>query len=114
MSTRTFFELVSALQQAVINVSSSGDSTLVAGAAGKTIKVYRLKLIVSAATAILIKSDSATTLDGPLSFSANEGMILDFTGNDMPPWYTTAAGKDLVINSSNAVTIGGNLDYLLS
>ncbi len=114
MGGYSFYIQVSPLQQAVISTASSGDTTLVAGVAGKKIKVYRLKLIVNAATAILVKDGASTTLDGPLSFSANEGMILDFTDSDMPPWYTTSAGNALVINSTNAVTIGGNLDYLVS
>lgn len=113
MSARTYFIQISPLQQAVINVNTSGDSILVAGQSGKQIKVYRLKLIVAAATAILFK-DGATVIDGPLSFSANEGMVLDFTGNDMPPWYTISPGNNLVINSSNVVQVGGNFDYLVS
>lgn len=113
MSTRTFFIEISPLQQAVINVNASGDSTILTGVPGKKIKVYRLKLIVAAATAILFK-DGPTVLDGPLSFSANEGMVLDFTGNDMPPWYSTSPGNSLVINCSNGVQVGGNFDYLVS
>lgn len=114
MSARSSLNFPNNLTQTPINISASGNSTLVSGATGKQIKVFRLKLLVGGATNITIKDGSTTVLDGPLDFSANEGMILDFTNIDMPPWYTTSSGNDLVINSSNAVQLGGNLDYLLS
>jgi hypothetical protein len=113
MSVRSFFIEISPLQQAVINVNGAGDTVILAGVAGKQIKVYRLKMIVAAATTILFK-DGSTVIDGPLSFSANEGMVLDFTGNDMPPWYTTSTGNSLVMNCSVGVQVGGNFDYLVS
>ena len=114
MSGRDSLSFPGALQQVPINVNASGDSTLLTGQAGKQIKVFRLKLIVAAAVSILIKDGSGIILDGPLSFSANEGMILDFTCLDMPPWYSTSLGNALVINCSGAVQVGGNFDYLVS
>lgn len=113
MSTRTFFDQVPSLQQAVINVNGAGDTTLLAGQAGKQIKVFRLKLITAGAVTIEFK-DGSTIIDGPLSFSANEGMVLDFTGNDMPPWYVTSQGNAFVINCNAGVVVGGNFDYLVS
>lgn len=114
MSARSSLNYPNPLTQAVINISASGNSTLVHGAVNKQVKVFRLKLLVAGATNILIQDGNNNVLDGPLDFSANQGMILDFTSIDMPPWYQTSIGNDLVINSSNAVQIGGNLDYLLS
>lgn len=113
MSARSWLQIPGFLQQTPINVNASGTSTLVAGQAGKQIKVYRLKLIVAAAVTIYIQ-DGSTVLDGPLSFAANEGMVLDLTGLDMPPWYTTSPGNALVMNCGSTVQIGGNLDYLVS
>jgi len=96
-----------------INVAAAGDTVLVSGVAGKQIKVFRFKLVVAAAVVVLIK-DGATVLDGPLTFAANEGIILNFTTIDMPPWYTTSSGNSLIINLGGAVQVGGNLDYLQS
>src|SRR6266702_7077270 len=113
MSVRASWNFPSPLTQVPINVNATGDTVLVVGVAGKRIKVFRLKLIVAAAVVVLIK-DGSVTLDGPLSFSANEGMILDFTDIDMPPWDTTSPGNSLILNSGITTQIGGNMDYLLS
>jgi hypothetical protein len=114
MSARSSLNFPSPLTQVPINTAASGQTVLVQGVAGKQIKVFRLKFLVNGATNISILDGTATTLDGPLDFSANTGMILDFTTIDMPPWYTTSAGNSLIINSTSAVQIGGNLDYLQS
>ncbi len=102
------------LSQARINITASGDSTLIAGAAGKQVRVYRMKLTVASASNILIKDGSTTVLDGPLTFAANGAMVLDFTNINMPPWYITSTGNDLVINNSSGVQLGGNVDYLIA
>ena len=113
MSARSSLDFPNQFTQTPINVNDAGDTVLVLGIVGKQIKVFRLKLIVAAAVTILIK-DNQTTLDGPLSFSANQGMVLDFTSIDMPPWYTTSLGNSLIMNCSSGVQIGGNMDYLQS
>lgn len=114
MAERSSLAFPNPLTQVPINLSASGLGILVQGQAGKQIKVFRLKLITSGTTNITILDGASTILDGPLYFSANEGMILDFTCIDMPPWYTTSPGNSLMINLSAGVMVGGNLDYLLS
>ncbi len=102
------------LSQSPINISASGDSTLLSGHAGKQVRVYRMKLVTAAATTLTFKNGSSTTIDGPYVFPAAASMVLDFTNINMPPWYITSLGNDLVLNSSVSVQIGGNLDYLIS
>lgn len=114
MSARISPNYPSPFAQVPISFSAAGDNIIVSGVSGKQIKAFRLKLLVASATILLVKNGALLALDGPLSFSANEGMILDFTSIDMPPWYTTSAGNALIINSSNAVVVGGNLDYLVT
>ena len=89
-----------------INFSGSGDQIILPAAHGLIIRVFRLKLSFQAATTVLIK-DGTTILDGPLFFTANGAMVLDNSGI---PWYTTQG--NFVINSSNAVQVGGSVDYL--
>lgn len=113
MSARSSLNVPNPFTQVPINASASGDNIIVAGVAGKQVKVFRLKLIVAAAVVVLVK-DGATVIDGPLSFSANEGMILDWSGYDAPPWYTTSLGNALIMNLSTGVQVGGNLDYVQS
>ncbi len=102
------------LSQSAINISVLGDSTLLAGHAGKQVRVYRMKLVAAAATTLTFKDGSSTIIDGPLVFGANAAMVLDFTDINMPPWYITSAGNDLVITNSTGVQLGGNIDYLIA
>src|SRR5271170_937446 len=84
-----------------INLNSSGNNTLVAGVAGKIIRVYRLFFIVTSSTSITFQ-DASTALTGPMAFAANGGMVLDF---DTKPWFTVAKGDSWVLNSTNAVQV---------
>jgi hypothetical protein len=114
VSERSSYNFPNPLTQQPVNISSSGLQVLIQGAPGKQIKVFRGKLLCAGAVNLTILDGASTTLDGPLPFSANEGMILDFIGYDMPPWYTTSPGNSPMINLSAGVQVGGNLDYLLS
>jgi hypothetical protein len=113
MSARASLNFPNNFTQAPINISASGVSTLIAGAAGKHVKVFRMKLTVAAATVVTIEDSAGNTFD-ILNFTNVFGMILDFTTIDMPPWYTSAVGASLTLNNSNAVQLNGNVDYLLS
>lgn len=95
------------LSESAINFSGAGDTTIIAGISGLLIRVYKIFFIVGAATNITYKNDG-TALSGPLNFSANEGMVLDF---DTKPWFTMARGSPFVLNSSNAVQVSGTVYY---
>lgn len=114
MSARSDLNYPNPFTQVDINFSSSGDNVIVSGAGNSRVRVFRFKILVGAATTIQIKDGAGTVLDGPFVFSANQGMILDFTSIDMPPWYSTSPGNSFIINSSNAVQVGGSMDYLQS
>ena len=114
MSARSSLNVPNPFTQVPINISAGGDNIVVAGVAGKQIKVFRLKLITNAAVVIRVKDGASIVLDGPLAFSGNEGMVLDWPGYDGPPWYTTTIGNALIMNLTGAATVGGNLDYVQS
>lgn len=101
----------SQLTSAVISSAAGGDIAVVAGVAGKTIRVFRLILVVNAATSITFKDSTPTSFSGAMPIAANGGIVLDFNGD---PWYTTAAGKDFVITSSAATQISGTIGYAIS
>lgn len=114
MSARSSLNHPNPFQQIPINVNSPGDNVIVAGVVGKQIKVFRLKILTAGAVTLSVKDGASTVLDGPLTFSANEGMVLDWPGYDGPAWYTTSLGNALIFNLNNGVVVGGNLDFMQS
>lgn len=110
MSARSSLQFPNNLTQIPIN-STAASFTFVHGASGKQVAVYRMKLIIGAATTLQFL-DGGNILD-VLEFPTSGSIVLDFTSIDMPPWYQTSAGKDLVLSNSNAVSVTGNVDYLL-
>lgn len=115
MSARSSVWRPSPFETQPYSVSSLGDNIIVSGAPGKSVRVYRMKMKVGAAVNIAIKDTNGNVYDGPLPFQAgNEGWILDFISPDNPPWYVTALGAGFVINLSAGVTVGGNVEYVVS
>jgi hypothetical protein len=82
LSARSSLNFPNPFTQTPINISASGDNIVVAGVAGKQIKVFRIKWLTSAAVSISVKDGASTTLDGPMAFGANEGIVLDWPGYD--------------------------------
>ena len=96
--------------RASISFSASGDNTLVAGIASKIVRVYRIFLVVSAATNLTFVDGTpgGTNFDGALAMSANGGLTLDFSEE---PWFVTSAGNAFVLNQSGSAQIGGCIYY---
>lgn len=93
---------------AAINISSSGDNTVIAGTGGQTIRVYKLFLVASAAVSLKYKDGAGADLTPALSMAANGGMVLDF---DSEPWFVTSPGNDFIANLSAAVQVSGRIYY---
>jgi hypothetical protein len=92
-----------------INPLIAGDNIIMAAVAGKYNYVFRMLFDVSGATNIqFFNGASANNL--PLT-----GLITLFGGGsllypyDEIPWLLTSAGNSLVLNSSQAVTLGGQM-----
>ena len=81
-----------------INFASGSQQNIVAAGTGsQTIKVYRLYMVVSAATNITF-ADGVVT-DGAIPLAANEAIVLTFDGE---PWFVGAAATAFKVTSSNA------------
>ena len=93
--------------QAPINFSGAGDNILVGGVAGQRIKVLQFFFVLAAATNLTYKSGT-TALSGPMNYSSVGAQVQDFI--QLP--YTCKLGDPFIINSSNAVQIGGTLWYI--
>ncbi len=94
---------VADLLQVPINFSTSGDNTIIAGVQDDVIRIWKIFFTVSGATQITYDNVS-----GPLSFTANGAMVLDF---DTKPWVTTDIGGSFQLRSSNPVQVSGIVYY---
>ena len=89
------------------NAAAAGDTPLVAAVAGQSVRVYGLRLSVAGATIVQIKRGS-TVLEVFNFAAAGGAAVLDLREL---PYYTTAANEALVLNSSGAVQVDGQLEY---
>jgi len=100
--------LVPQLLSTSINVSSSGDNTLITGAKG-TIRVMMMLLVVNTAVNIQFKDGTGgTALTGVMNMLANGSLVLDMTSE---PWFITSTGNNFVLNLSAAVQVSGRVYY---
>ena len=88
-----------------INFATAGDHELVAGQAGKKIKVTSLTFTVAGETNITMYG-GATAITGPMDFGGtNEPRGIVIPHGYVP--YEVATGQALIVNSSAAVQVSG-------
>lgn len=100
-----------ALTPFVVNISASGDTTIVAATASMKTKLYRLMIVFGGATNFTIKDGASTALTGAMPMLQGGGITLDYSGD---PWYTGSTNTAFIFNSSVAVQISGTAYYVLS
>lgn len=88
-----------------VNVSTLGDTTLVAAQAGKVIRVREWLLVAGGATAASFVGGT-TPLTGPMTFVAGGGA--QQIDRDLGH-FSTRAGEALILRQTAAVQIGGHL-----
>jgi hypothetical protein len=93
-----------------INTAAGGDIVISPAVVNESTKLYRLLLVAGGATNITFK-DGATPLSGPIPFSTNSGLVLDFSGD---PWYIGSLNTNFIINSSSAVQVSGTAWIVVS
>ena len=91
-----------------ISFNSTGDNVIVAAVAGKTVRVFRIFFVTSAATNITIKDGAGTSLTGAMSMGANGGFTLDLQGE---AWFFTSVGNAFIINQSGTAQVSGAVYY---
>lgn len=107
-NTRFSPALVSQLTEASIDFTATGDTSLVAGVGGQTVKVYKIFFVASAATVVTFKR-AATALTGPITLAAGGSVVLDF---DAEPWFTTGTAEAFVLGQSGTAQISGRVYYI--
>lgn len=97
-------------QYAVIDASTSGDTTVVSAVPGRSIRVIVMGFICDDAVVLTWKSSIAGAISGPESYGAHGGMQTPY----IPPGIMqTAIGEALVLHSNASVDVGGKLTYIL-
>jgi hypothetical protein len=97
-------------QFAVISASAAGDNTIVAGPAGKKIRVLTYHLVAAAAVTLTWKS-GATAISGPMPLAPPGVLAVPFAITGVLK--TLNAADALVLNLGAAVAVGGVLTYVL-
>lgn len=80
--------------------STSGDQSIVAGVAGTVIYVYSVVLSSASSTNVTFKDGGGTNFSGAMPVTS---MALDLENKPM----IVSKGNSFIINSSNAVAVGG-------
>lgn len=98
----------SLLTSSIIDFNDAGDATLVNGVENQIIRVYRIAFNVGGPTQLIYKAGS-TALSGAKPFLMGGAEYLDLSGE---PWFTCGEGEDFILNSSEAVQVGGTVYYV--
>lgn len=95
------------LKTASFSLTATG--TVVAAVAGKRIRVYAIKLVVSAAISVNWRDGGVTNLEGAQALAANGGYVEGVN----PPTFIlqTTAGNSLDLVISGAGTAAGRVNY---
>ena len=105
------------MNTALIQVTTDGDSVVLAGVAGKRIRVLAYTISSSTNAAVVWKSDS-TAISGAMHMATNSNIAIHL-GDAWPsgglPVLQTATGEGLSINvtSGGSNVIGGHLTYVM-
>jgi hypothetical protein len=101
-------EKLQIVQQAVINFSGSGDNIIATGTSGQITRVLQLFFVIGGTTVLTFKSGSSA-LTGGMSFNTSGAMFMDYIHMSLD---CLNAGDNFIINSTNAVQIGGTIWYV--
>jgi hypothetical protein len=98
---------------AKIDVTSSGNNTLVAASVGKKIRVLSMFMVSAGTVTARLESndadDDGTELTGQMNLVANSGFTLPF---NPVGWFETGAGQFLNLELSGVVSVDGCLVYV--
>ena len=95
------------IKSVAVNISSTG--TVINAVTNKKLKIFAVKLVVSAAMSINFRDGATTLLEGPMPMTANSGYVESVT----PPLFlfNTIAGNSLDLVMSGVGTVSGRISY---
>lgn len=96
--------------RATVNATASGVNTIVAGVDGKQILVLQYVLVASGVVTVSWESEDGTVIGGPMSFESSGGAAPPFNPVGQ---LETKVDEALVLYLSDAVQVGGHVQYVL-
>jgi len=97
---------IKTIKVASINISTSGDNTIISAETGKRHYILKLVIIAEGAVDIILKH-GATAWTGPMKFADLTGLTLDLDNCPL----ITGENEAFIINLSAAVTVTGFVMY---
>lgn len=99
------------INRVAINLSSSGDNTLIAADPSRSIFVLSFFLIAGSTVTVTFKDGTGgTNLTGGVPLIANTGVACAL---NQAGWFVTTPGNLLDLNLNGNVQVSGVLDYIL-
>ena len=92
-----------------VSFSLSATGTAVSAVSGKKLKVYAVKLVVSAAISVNFRDGTSSNIEGAQAIAANSGYIE--TINPPAFLFATTAGSSLDLVISGSGTAAGRISY---
>lgn len=103
------FPEINKMSAADINISASGDTTLLSAVTGSPIRVYQIFLVANAAVNVIFKDGSTAFNAFAIPLTAQGSSItLPYSGM---AWWSTTSGNAFKINLSGSVQITGRVYY---
>lgn len=97
-------------EDAAIDLSASGDTTLVASNAAGYNYIFNVSFVVANPTTVTLKCGSRTVAKYTLQANATVSIsVPDYVSGQ--PYFTCRPGEAFVLNSSSAVAITGTIKY---
>ena len=98
------------LKTAVIDISSSGDNTIIAAPANGYIAIDHVNLLPTTAVSVKFKRGS-TDISGPYPLDAKQAVTLENAIHNEKGIMTCLPGDAFVVNLGSAVQVGGFVRY---
>jgi hypothetical protein len=95
------------MQSLPVNVSTSGNNTIIPAVADRVITVLSY-MLQAHGTVLSTWSDGVTSLTGPLSFHDREGLS---ESSEITYLFKTGLGRPLVLVLSDAIQVSGRVLY---
>lgn len=97
--------------EAKIDISASGDNSIIAAVAGKRHRIARIVLLGALLTTVKFKDGAASDLTGDMTLAAGQPLILDATSSEWP-LATLSVNSAFIINLGGGVQCSGRVYYV--